>query len=400
VPTLPRVLMARQPIFDRHLRVVAYELLYRSDDEPQLAHVLNGQHATCNVLLNAYSGIIDPQGIRLLPAFLNLPQQMLESDSLPSISPAQVVFEIRSEMANDDILLESIRRYKQAGYRIALDDFSYASTADELLKLVDIVKLDIRGLGLAEVYEQVRMLKPFKVNLLAEKIETHEQLDSCIELGFQLFQGYFLKKPELVAGRRIDSNEMVLLQLLSELIKPEPAEDRLVELIEQDPSLTFRLLSIVNSAAMARQRKVDSVKEALIFLGLTEVRKWLSLIALSGQQAKPRELTRQILVVAHMCELLATEKQSSELHPGPAFLCGMLDGMDALLDLPREMLMERISVSDTIKEAVATGVPTASCCPKFQPTATASGTGSGCQTMRSSTVPISKRWSGPTVPWR
>lgn len=183
------VLMARQPIFDRDLRVVAYELLYRSDDAPEVARVLNGQHATCNVLLNAYSSIIEQQKTRQLPVFLNLPREMLETDTLPTVSSRQVVFEVLNAPGDSDVLIESIRRYKQAGYRIALDHFSYDSALVEVLDLVDIVKLDVRALGLVEIEEQVRLLKGHRARLLATKIKTHDELSQCIEMGFQLYQG-------------------------------------------------------------------------------------------------------------------------------------------------------------------------------------------------------------------
>ncbi|MBV1790282.1 HDOD domain-containing protein [Marinobacterium sp. D7] len=354
-PTLsdtPQVLMARQPIFDRNLRVVAYELLYRSDDETKVANVLNGRHATCNVLINAYSSIVDNQTLRQLPVFLNLPRQMLETDSLPALSPKQVVFELQEELAANDVSIESIKRYKRAGYRIALDNFVYDRAFDELLDHVDIVRLDIRKLGIAKMHDQVRLLKRFGATLLAEKIETHAELEDCIALGFQLFQGYFLKHPEIVAGRRIESNETILLQLLSELLKPEPQEKRLVELIEQDPSLSYRLLSIVNSAAMSRTRKIDSLMEALVILGLTEVRKWVSLIALSGQKAKPAELTRQVLIAACMCEQLAEELKLPGISPSTAFLCGMLDRIDALLDIEKSAVLDQIAISDAMKAAI------------------------------------------------
>jgi len=355
VPDQPQVLMARQPIFDKDLRVVAYELLYRSDDEREIANVLNGHHATSNVLVNAYTSIIANQERRQLPAFLNLPREMFETDSLPAMSHRQLVIEVLEDVEIDDTVIESVKRYKSAGYRIALDDFVYSAQYDPILALADIVKVDILALGMPEVRYTVRQLKRFPLTMLAEKIETYEQLRECIELGFKLFQGYFLRRPEIVEGRRLDSNETVLLQLLTELNRPEPDTATLVRLIGQDPSLTYRLLKIVNSAAFSRQHEIQNIKEALVILGLAEIRKWISLIALSGQSRKPSELVREALALAKMCELLAEQLHHPDAPPSSAFLCGLLSRLDAILDIEQERLLQQIAVSEQITAAVADG---------------------------------------------
>ncbi|WP_156042957.1 EAL and HDOD domain-containing protein [Marinobacterium lacunae] len=352
MPDQSQVLMARQPIFDKELRVVAYELLYRSDDEKQMANVFNGHHATSNVLVNAYTSIIANQERRQLPAFLNLPREMFEADSLPSMSHRQLVIEVLEDVKVDDTLIDSVKRYKSAGYRIALDDFVYSPEYDRLLELADIVKVDILALGMPEVRYTVRQLKRFPLALLAEKIETYEQLRECIDLGFKLFQGYFLRRPEIVEGRRLESNESILLQLLAELNAPEPDTDTLVRLISQDPSLTYRLLKIVNSAALSRQRHIESIQEALVILGLAEIRKWISLIALSGQNKKPSELVRETLTLAKMCELVAVAQNNPEVTPNSAFLCGLLNRLDAILDIEQERLLHQIAVSEQIICAV------------------------------------------------
>lgn len=350
-----QVLMARQPIFDRNLNVVAYELLYRSDDEQSVANVINGNQATSSVLINAYTSIIENQEPKKLPAFLNLPREMFETDTLPAMSHKQLVIEVLEDVKVDATLLEAVKRYKEAGYRVALDDFVYSPEYDPLLALADIVKLDILALGMEQVRNTLRHLKPFQTTLLAEKIETYDELRECIALGFKLFQGYFLQRPEIVAGRRLESNEAVLLQLVVELNRDDPDDRRVTELIEQDPTLTYRLLKIVNSAALAIQHKINSVHEALVILGFNEIRKWISLIALSGQKRKPAELTRQILTLARLSELVASRLNNKEIPANSAFLCGLLCRLDAVLDIDREHLLEEIAVSDEIKEAVRNG---------------------------------------------
>lgn len=252
----------------------------------------------------------------------------------------------------DEALLASVRRYKDDGYRIALDDFIYDPVYEPLLPLVDIVKVDIRAAGMDQVEETVKKLRRFRMTLLAEKIESHEEFRQCVRLGFKLFQGYFLRRPEIVEGKRVDGSAMVLLELLAELNKPEADIQVLVDLIDRDPSLTYRLLKIVNSAAFSHRNEVNDIREALVLLGLNEVRKWVSLLALSGQQSKPSELTREILLAARLCELLVIEQKPRMIRPETAFLCGVLYRLDALLDIRRSQLLAQIAISDTLRRAI------------------------------------------------
>lgn len=347
-----QILMARQPIFDAQLRVVAYELLYRTADQTETAQFFNGHQATSSVLVNAYTSIIEKQERRRLPAFINLPREMFEHDSLPAMSQKNLVIEILEDIEVDEALLTSVRRYKENGYRIALDDFIYDPVYEPLLPLVDIVKVDIRAAGMDRVRETVQQLRRFRMTLLAEKIETHEEFRECVRLGFKLFQGYFLRRPEIVEGKRIDGSAMVLLELLAELNKPDPDIQVLVDLIDRDLSLTYRLLKIVNSAALSHRNEINDIREALVLLGLDEVRKWVSLLALSGQQSKPSELTREILLAARLCELLVTRQKPRTIRPETAFLCGILYRLDALLDIQRSELLAQIAISDTLRQAI------------------------------------------------
>ncbi|MBQ0757890.1 MAG: EAL domain-containing protein, partial [Amphritea sp.] len=196
-----QVLMARQPIFDRSQRVVAYELLYR--DEQDTEHALfRGTGATREVILNSYTSISDQGSLKRVPAFINLTRDLLISDDFPELPRKNIVIEILEDIKIDRELIIAVHRLAKSGYRIALDDFIYKPEAVPLLKLAHIVKVNVKDLNFDEVAEQVRLITPFKVTLLAEKIETVEMLEECNKLGFKLFQGHFLSKPKLVKGKK------------------------------------------------------------------------------------------------------------------------------------------------------------------------------------------------------
>ncbi|WP_415884970.1 EAL and HDOD domain-containing protein [Neptuniibacter sp. QD37_6] len=347
-----QVLMARQPIFDRNQKVVAYELLYRTEDAQGHALFSNSE-ATSEVLLNAYTSISDSGELKRVPAFINLTRDILVEQKLPEVSKKHIVLEILEDIEPDEEVIEAVRQLHSEGYRIAMDDFVYDPKFDALLELSQIVKVDVFELSTEQIKEQVKQLRRHKVTLLAEKIETHEQLETCIELGFKLFQGHFLSKPKVIKGKKIQGSQVALMQLIQELQSSKATPEKLEELIIRDPALTYKLLRIVNSAGYSLVRQVESVAEAIVLLGLEQVKKWATLIAMSSNQDKPEELSRSLLVRGRMCEEIAQAQKKSNY--GSYFMAGMMSGLHALLDIERETMLEQVPLGDDIKNAVSLG---------------------------------------------
>jgi len=350
-----QVLMARQPIFDRNQKVVAYELLYRTEDAQGHALFSNSEatEATSEVLLNAYTSISDAGELKRVPAFINLTRDILVEQKLPEVSKKHIVLEILEDIDPDDEVIEAVRKLHSEGYRIAMDDFIYDAKFDPLLELAQIVKVDVFELNEEQIREQVKQLRRHKVTLLAEKIETHEQLEICIELGFKLFQGHFLSKPKVIKGKKIQGSQVALMQLIQELQSPKATPEKLEELIIRDPALTYKLLRIVNSAGYSLVRQVESIAEAIVLLGLEQVKKWATLIAMSSNQDKPEELSRSLLVRGRMCEEIAQAQKLSNY--GSYFMAGMMSGLHALLDIERDAMLEQVPLGDDIKNAVSLG---------------------------------------------
>lgn len=347
------ILMARQPIFDASLSVVAYELLYRDKVNQQHSLITDGNSATSQVLLNNFTSICKEGKLTTLPAFINLTREMLTSGHIPDISRKHIVLEILEDMAVDDTLIAGIRRFIDAGYRMALDDFIYSPEYDPILEMVHIVKLDLLQLSDQQLVQHIKLLKPFNVTLLAEKIETQEVFNRCKALGFKLFQGYFLCRPQIVEGRKLSSSEVVMVELMSLLADPDVTTYAIGQIVKKDPQLTFKIIRIVNSSLFNLIRKIDSIEEAVVLLGVQEIKRWCALIAFSGETAKPDELTRHTLIRARMCEQLANA--SPKLSGSSAFMMGVFAGLDALLDTPREEILQQVILNDDIQRAIQYG---------------------------------------------
>ena len=342
-----QLLLARQPIFDRDTKVVAYELLFR-EVNPERADVVDGDFATSAVLENAFMNLSIDDVIGDHKAFINFTPKLLEME-IP-IEPARCVIEVLEDVEVTDALLENLKRAKQKGHQVALDDFEYNETLQPLVDLADIIKLDVLALTDTELVDAVERLSANGVTLLAEKIETNEMLRHCLDLGFEMFQGNFLSKPEPITGRKLAANKIVVLELLTKLQEPSSNFKDLELLISQDPALGLKTLRLVNSAYYGPRHQIESLSHAIAYLGMDALRSLASLLVVSGLSDKPDALRDFALERAKFCELLGRKVKEAEA--SVFYSVGLLSTMDAYFDQPLEEILGNMSLRPDVKAAL------------------------------------------------
>ena len=333
------VSLARQPILDRGLRLVGYELLFREPPRTA-ADVVDHAAATSSVVLNALTEIGLRRVVGSHTAWINVSREFLLGGLVRTLPADRVGLEILEDQAIDEELVAAVQTLRADGYRFALDDFRYHPDAEPLLELVDIVKLDLIALGRAGFADHVERLRDRGVGLLAEKVETHDDHRFCAELGCTRFQGYFYCRPELLSDRRIDAGRVSLLQLLGALQNPALELEEVERLISRDVGLSLRLLRYINSALFHLRGDVTSIGQAVALLGLRQLRRWATLSAFAGVDDKPVALTVTALVRARFCELAAAGRR--DLDPASLFTVGLFSVIDALLDTPIEQVLASV----------------------------------------------------------
>lgn len=343
-------LLARQPIFNGNMQVVAYELLCRNSDLKFIG-TTDGDAASSQVLLNAFTELSIEQVVGKHKAFVNFTRTLLSSP--PSFNHQKLVIEVLEGQQVDAAMLHALMQLREQGYTIALDDFELTENSKSLVAYADIIKLDVLSLSSEKLQQHIDYLKPFGVTLIAEKVETYEMFEQCKALGFDLFQGYFLAKPRVITGRKISENKQSVLQLLSALHHEDAPIEQIERMIARDTLLSFKLLRLVNSAAFGLSRKVESLRQAILLLGLNKLRNWVNLLALSNLSGKPHELSVAALTRARMCEMIATHINQRN-RPDAYFTVGLLSTLDAFLDSPLEELLGNLSLSESLNQAMLT----------------------------------------------
>lgn len=343
------IYIARQPIYDRDLNVYAYELLFR-DNKVNQAGFIDGDQATSDVIVNTFMeiGLNNIVGDRL--AFINLTRSFVIDEKPISLPKERVVLELLEDIDADEAVILAMRRLVEQGYTLALDDFIYHESLRPLVENASIIKIDVMSLNEEQIRDHVTELRQYPLKLLAEKVENQAMYKYCVELGFEFFQGYFFAQPLIIQGQRLPNNRLSILRLLGRLQDSEISPKELEELVSQDVALSFRLLRYVNSASLSLPRKIESVHEAVVLIGIKNIKSWSLLLAMSSVDNKPVELVVMAMIRGRMAELLA--KKLDLPNPESFFTVGLFSSLDALMDNTMEEIMTQLPLADHISEAL------------------------------------------------
>jgi c-di-GMP-related signal transduction protein len=343
--------VGRQPIYDRSSEVTAYELLFR-DAATAVGASVRDANATSQVITAAFTEFGLDQLVGQRDCFLNVTREFLVGELPLPFTPKRVVLEILETVTVDDETIAGATRLAGQGFRIALDDY-VGGAHEQLLDVASYVKVDVLDTDPDTVAETVRLCRKHGgLHLIAERLETDDQLQFARDAGFDYFQGYVLGRPEVFTSAGVHPGRMNRLRLLTALTAVDVDFDDVVALITQDPTLTYRLLRATNAASTGVAVRVSSVREAAILLGLEKVRHWVTLMLISDLADATEDQLARTMTRARVCQLIA---ESIHLRGDAAFTTGVLSGIAELLGQPASVLAAQLPLSDQVQEALATG---------------------------------------------
>lgn len=346
------VFVARQPIFTPHIKIFGYELLFRLGVNNAFPDV-NKDEATSSLLSNIFSPFEFNEILGGKPGWINFTKKLI-LQKIPLFLPKEhFIIEVLEDIEPEKDVISALAQFKGEGFTIALDDFVYHKKFLPMMELSKIIKFDLQETPLETLFEIVTEIKSnYNITLLAEKVETYDEFEQAKEMGFGLFQGYFFSRPEILSKKSISSNQMTKLKLINELRHQELNLNEIESLIKNDVAISFKLLKFINSAYFNRRNPIDTIKDAINYLGVDELKKFISVIALSELgNTKPDELIRLSVVRARLCEqfgsIVKTKFTIDEL-----FILGLFSFMDAILDRKMEDILKHITFSEKMKAAL------------------------------------------------
>jgi EAL and modified HD-GYP domain-containing signal transduction protein len=346
--------LARQPILSRNQELFAYELLFRNTENGP-ATITSDLSATASVIAHA-SQLGMEKVIGDVRGFLNVDAAVLQSDIFHFLPREQIILEIVETMKATSEILARIAELKSDGFTFALDDV-IADTEDvqALLPYIDILKFDLRDMPLSALLRLTPQFKRQGKKLLAEKVESPEQFQICLDLGFDYFQGYYFAKPAILSGKKLSPSQMAVMQLMS-LINSDADDGQIEHAIKRDVTLGINLLKLVNTPAIGTRYRINSLSQALLVLGRKQLRCWLQIMLYAEPCKKGRSMTPLLTLAATRGKLL--ELVAEHLHPkkrdiaDTAFTVGIMSLVDTLFSVSMEDILEQIPLGDEVAQAL------------------------------------------------
>lgn len=353
---LTDIFMARQPILDRKQSLYGYEVLFRRNGSDQVAKLHDSICATSNVLAHMFCDMgfkeVVGEGRK---AFVNYSETLLLDETEPFFSPKDVVIEVLENVEISEKLFRRLTQLRKKGYRIALDDYEFHPRLKPLEDYADIIKVDLMATPMDSLASKLSALSESqgrRPRLLAEKVETKEEYEFCKDLGFDLFQGFFFAKPELIQSRGMGANQLTLMRLLTKVYDPDTDIGSLINLIKSDVSISQKILRLYSS--LYPDFKVTSIQDVVLRIGLRKIQSWVSIMLISGTTSKPDELLKLALTRASFCETIG-KNQSDGTSSDQYFMAGLFSVLDAVLDTEMEEVATRLNLDDTIHDALVHG---------------------------------------------
>jgi len=348
------IFLARQPILDRSQTIVAYELLFRGN-QANFAKIDNELHATAHVIISLFNEMGVQSVLGKERGFVNVNADMLMSDMMMMLPSGQMVIELLESIEITPMILEQCRKLKRAGFSLALDDFGVMQEQyRELLPIVDIIKIDLPLVPAGALAETVEKLREYPAQLLAEKVETREDFETCKQLGFHYFQGYYFAKPVVLSGKRAEPSTIALFKLLS-LILDDAANVTLEAAVKSDSNLTYNLLKLVNSVGVGAGQKVDTLAKAIMVIGRRQLQRWLQLLLYSindkNQTSSPlmQLAATRAKILEIVCRCLHNQDTALQER---AFITGSFSLLDTLLSMPMSDIVAKLSLHEDVKLAL------------------------------------------------
>jgi len=336
------ITFARLPIFDPKKNLWGYELIYMSDAAISAALMSDTSIALEQIMDTKKNILVKFSHSNIL-------------DKLPyGLPPGRTIIKISDPQTLSEPLIEQLAKLKADKYKIALTWTNSHATCKKIFNLADIIIVDITNQGLPELTDIYKTTEPYDAMILANSVDNKTKFEICHQIGFAFFQGTFFKQLEDVSAKKMMAGTISRFKIMEAMEHNDPDFNQLAKIIQEDVTISYRLLSYLNSASFGFRKKIDSIKDAITMLGWHNLKNWLRVVVL-GEISEHKHSTELVFLSAQRGKFLEQVGKDHDFwgfEPDSLFLLGMFSLLDALLNQPMDKIVKHIPLADTLKGAL------------------------------------------------
>jgi len=340
--------ISKQKIIDKKKGVYAYEFVFRDDSNKPIGFS-NSLKATSQLIINSMgSNEIHQLLGSKTKAFINVDETSLTKGILDVLDKNKFVFNILEDIKLTENVIKRIVSYKKRGFLFSLEHFDSSARMivkfKRLFNYIDIIKMDILVSELENLEKVMEKFKPTRIQLLAQSIESKEDYEDCISLGFDLFQGSYIDNPSLVKieGTK-EPAQFVILQIIR-IIKDNEATEELEFFLKQQPDLSYKLIQFFNNLQKL-EIHVESLTQVITLMGRNKLLRWLLVYLYS--EVSINSASKTILELA-IRRAESMESEAEEKNKNKAYLAGMFSMLSSIFDTNIRDLMHHVKMDRDI----------------------------------------------------
>lgn len=346
--------VVRQAIKDQRTdAVIGYELLIQEDQSSLY------NPSADRVAANTMVSFLSENSERIFKdkkTFMTFTPTLLFRNTPKIFDKEKVVIQIEDNIVVHSLAAILISKYREEGYHFAINDFQFTPKYFSMLEYVDYIKIDISNKLDEEqkksVANVIDMAHGFQKEFIATGVNSKEAYECAVELNADYVEGNYISGATMTKTSKLDFMEGNLYQLIVEITKDEPDVEILEETISRDASLTYALLKMANSAYFAVHHETTSIRQALIRVGISQLKQWIYLLSFEDKEHSSEELLKTSFMRAIFASALVKKLKNFVINSSDAYLMGMFSTLEYMIDAPMSEILSEIPIVDEVKTAL------------------------------------------------
>lgn len=333
--------------------IVGYELLIQSDEDSLY------NPSSDSIAANAITAFLSENSTRIFHercTFMTFTPSLLFRNTPKLFDKDKIVIQIEDNIVIHPLASILIGRYRSEGYRFAINDFQFTPKYFSMLEFADYIKIDISDKVSEEnrrsLENIVEMAHGFQKEFIATGVNSRQIYDYAKELKVDYVEGNYISDAMITKTSKLEYMQGNLYQLIVEVTKDEPDTEKLEEIISRDVALTYAILKMANSAYFAVRHQTASIRQAIVRVGISQIKQWVYLLSFKEGENASEEMLRTSFLRANFASALVKKMKGFPITSSDAYLLGMFSTLEYMVDATLEEILADIPIADEVKQAL------------------------------------------------
>ena len=351
--------IVRQPIKDVEGKILGYEILYHGENQ-----AFSGDNGTSGDFASAdtvYSFLTQNSTKALKGSlnFMTFTTALLMRKTPRLFDKSELVIQVDDSVIIHPLSMRFVEQFAREGYKIAVNEFEFAPRYLTLMDYIDYIKINNKSIAPASMRNTIEIAHSMNKRCIVTNIEDEASYERAVAMRADALEGTYVAERMTTKVHNSAYLQSSFFQLMVEVTKDEPDVEEVERLISMDASLTFGLLKMANSAYFALRHRATTINQAIMTLGLGQLKQWIYLLSASnadnGTDPGAEEFLKRSFMRASFCSELMKHAKDMPISHSEAYLMGMFSTLNHLVDAPLEEILEEVPVADEVKAALIHG---------------------------------------------